>query len=199
MERGILGGSFDPIHSGHVKLACDAAELLNLSEIWLVPARQQPLKDCLLASPKHRVAMCRLAALECSALRVCDIEMERCGPSFTVETVDALVRAHPGTRWTFLAGTDALLSFAHWREPERITQLCRIVTVERGGVSWGQLSSLLPEPLLRGVHFVRAEILPWSASEVRQRVSRRQLITGMVPPAVEQYILEHNLYEQVSR
>ena len=198
-QIGLLGGSFDPIHNGHIRLAVDAMREYALQEVWLAPARVQPLKGGSVAPAEDRLAMCRLAAAEVPGLRVLEDEVQRDGPSYTVDTVRHLLAKHPDIAITFVAGTDALANLPKWKEPEELLRLARVVAVERGGMSWQELLLLLPNSLGMKLTLCRAHALPISSTDVRERIANGLSIANLVPPAVEHYIRERALYRGEER
>ncbi|MEP0765166.1 MAG: nicotinate (nicotinamide) nucleotide adenylyltransferase [Fimbriimonadia bacterium] len=198
-QIGLLGGSFDPIHNGHLRLASDVMGEFSLEEVWLVPARLQPLKGGSVAPAEDRLVMCRLAAVEVPGLRVLEDEIRRDGPSYTVDTVRQILTSEPDIAITFVAGTDALVNLPKWKEPAELLRLTRVVAVERGGVSWQELQALLPNSLGMELTLCQARALPISSTDVRERIANGMPITDLVPAAVEHYIHERALYRGDAR
>lgn len=198
-QIGLLGGSFDPIHKGHLQLAVDAMQEFCLEEVWLAPARLQPLKGGAIAPAEDRLAMCRLAAADTPGLRVLENEIHRDGPSYTVDTVRELLAREPELAITFVAGTDALVNLPKWKEPEELLRVTRVVAVERGGVSWQELLANLPKSLGMRLTPCHARALPISSTDVRDRIAKGLPISDLVPMAVEQYIRERALYREDER
>jgi len=199
---GVLGGTFDPIHLGHVAAAEGAARALGLSRVILVPAGAPPHKLVgPLASAADRLAMARLAVEGLDGLEVSDIETRREGPSYTVDTVRALARGLGGGVGLFLLlGTDALRDLPTWRDVEGIFRVAGPAVVERPGsgeIDWEALGRSLPEGLVRRAraNFVRLERgLDVSSTEVRRRLAAGESVSGLLARAVERYIREHGLY-----
>jgi nicotinate-nucleotide adenylyltransferase len=180
---GLLGGSFDPVHVGHLALAVNARAALGLEEVWLIPARTPPHKrGRRLTDARHRLAMLRRAVRGLPGLRVCTIELERPGPSYTVETVRALRRAQPG-RYVLLVGADMALDLPRWREARALLRMVEVAAAPRPG--W-----TLPPRVRR----IPAPSLDVSSREIRARAKRGLPITFLVTPEVERYILRHGLY-----
>jgi len=194
MRIGIFGGTFDPIHLGHLVLAEQCREQLGLEEVWFVPAGEPPHK---MAAPRssgrHRREMVEFAIAGHAHFKVSDIELERDGPSYTVETLSQLHQLHPNEEWWLLIGADSLDNFATWREPERITQLSRIAAVNRGDRS---LPDTVAFTALFGdrLDVVTMPGIDLSASDIRQRIAAGRSIRYLVPRAVEVYIQEQRLY-----
>jgi nicotinate-nucleotide adenylyltransferase len=185
---GILGGTFDPPHVGHLLAAGSAIERLGLDRVMLVPARRQPLKASIeITSGAHRLAMCQRLA-ECDGrLAVDPIELEREGLSFTVDTLREYRRTRPDAELFLLLGEDAAATFLQWRDPEAIAALATIVVLTREGGEAAPAAG----PAMTRLATRRIEV---SATEVRARVRAGLPIRGMVPDGVARYIVEQRLY-----
>lgn len=187
MRLGVFGGTFDPPHVGHLAIANAALEEATLDRILFVPARRSPLKDGEPeASPTDRVAMLEAAIAGEPRFSLSRAELERDGPSYTVDTLAQL----SGEDELFLIlGSDALADFAHWRDPERITRLATLLVAARPGA---------PEPPLRvaGAAVVRidAPLLDISARALRARAARGRSLRYLVPDAVLRHIEARGLY-----
>jgi nicotinate-nucleotide adenylyltransferase len=188
---GILGGTFDPPHVGHLLAAGSAIERLGLDRVVLIPARRQPLKATVaITAAPHRLAMCRALADCDPRLAVDPIELEREGLSFTVDTLREYRRSRPDAEHFLLLGADAAATFGQWREPGVIASLATIVVLTRGGGEGGE-DAPPAGPAMTRLATRRVEV---SASEVRARVRAGLPIRGLVPDAVAAYIVEHRLY-----
>jgi len=186
---GLLGGSFDPPHNGHLLAAGDAFEALALERLVFIPAAVQPLKahhDA--AGPEHRLAMVRLLVEGDPRFAVDPIEIDRGGLSYTVDTLSAVAAASPSAELFWLVGADVVRSFPQWREPRRITELATVVVLERTDAA-PDLSSIRGSP--RSIPTRRIDI---SSTEVRRRVRAGKSIRGFVPDAVADYIAAERLY-----
>ena len=194
MRLGLLGGTFDPPHVGHLLAAVDALEALALDRLVLVPSGQQPLKvGEVTATPAQRLAMVRLLAGDQPSLAVDPIEIERGGLSFTVDTLAAYADRYPSAERFFLVGADVLTTFDKWREPERVLALARLVVLRRA-VEGGR-----PVAVPRGPAGAEPLELPTrrvdvSSTEVRARVRAGRSVRGFVPEAVAAYIASEALY-----
>jgi nicotinate-nucleotide adenylyltransferase len=187
MRIGMLGGSFDPPHAGHLLIAVDAFEALALDKLFFIPAAIQPLKVGQAgASARDRVEMVRRLIADDPRFAVDSIEADRPGLSFSVDTVTAYAARYPDAERFFLVGADVLKTFGQWREPERITQLAQVVIVRRGDEGM----DALPERF-REISTRRIDV---SSTEIRTRVRAGRSIHGFVPPAVAAYIAEAGLY-----
>jgi nicotinate-nucleotide adenylyltransferase len=202
---GILGGTFDPIHYGHLAIAEQVREALHLDRVLFVPAAQPPHRVASEVSPAAgRAAMVALAIADNPAFSLCRIELDRDGPSYTADTVTALAAeplrpdAAPRDLY-FILSSEALAEFADWHEPERILVACRLAVVPRPGSPlpdrvW--LESHLPGGPASADRVECVETVPLanSASLVRRRVKAGLSIRYLVPPAVATYICDHRLY-----
>lgn len=209
---GVFGGSFNPIHYGHLLLADELWEILRLDRVLFVPAGAPPHKSPAgLAPAADRHAMVRLAVADHPGFAVSDLEIRRPGPSYTVDTLEAL--AGTGDELLLVVGSETFLDLLSWREPARVARLARLVIVPRLGsafdpdseaaqkvlsgigVTDGFVHLAAGEPLpARGLPIVHATSLPISASELRRRAAEGRSLAFRLPPAVIAYIREHALY-----
>ncbi len=198
MNIGVFGGTFDPVHRGHIAAAQKVKSVLGLETIFFVPAGQPWLKADIPVSPaRHRVEMVRLAIAGKRYFQISTTEVDRPGPSFTVDTIDVLQRqlGAAANLW-FILGSDTLSDLPRWKEPTRLIQICHLVAFTRPGfvpppLEW--LESSIPG-ISNHVTFVEVPQINVSASDIRRRVAQGASIRRMVPGAVEKYILEHGLY-----
>lgn len=205
MRIGVFGGSFDPIHYGHLILAEQCREQAGLDEIWFIPAARPPHKLDDAPSPfDARVAMLRLAVAEQPAFHLDLLEAERDGPSFTADTLDELARRHPGHEWSLLLGGDSLVDLPSWREPARILRRAELVVMERPG------SAVIgPEPLARSLKLPAGATLPLrkvdvplidlSSRDIRRRVAAGRSIRFMVPREIEDFAIANRLYRDSTK
>lgn len=200
MDIGVFGGTFDPIHLGHLAAAEDVRVKLGLDEVIFVPAGQPWLKvDRLISPALHRLEMVSLAIADNPHFKVSTIEIDRSGPSYTVDTMAAL-RHQLGAKANlyFLLGGDALVELPQWREPSRLVQICQLVAFGRPGASL--LSLRLLEEAIPGISqhiiFVEVSQIDISATQIRHRVAQGASLRQLVPEAVERYIREQGLYAE---
>jgi len=198
MNIGVLGGTFDPVHNGHLIVAEEAKTRLNLVEIIFVPAGQPWLKAAKPISPaEHRLQMLRLAIADKPYFKLSTIEIERTGPSYTIDTI-AELRDKLGSddELFFILGWDSLAELPQWREPSRLIKMCYLVAVPRPGYPRPKLKTL--EVIIRGlsqrVMLMKEPEIDISASAIRERVARGLSIRHLVPEPVNRYIKEHKLY-----
>lgn len=208
----VLGGSFNPIHYGHLLLADDVLEQAGLDRVLFVPAAAPPHKPAsLLAPAADRFAMVQLAIAGHPRFAVSDLELRRTGPSYTVDTLEAL--AATGDRLFLVIGSETFLDLLSWREPRRVARLARLLVIPRsgsafdpegaaaqkvlreigveGGFARVEAGSPLPPA---GVLLVHATSLPLSASELRRRVREGRSLAFRMPPAAIEYVRTHGLY-----
>lgn len=198
MNIGVMGGTFDPIHLAHLAVAEEARARLNMAEILFVPAGQPWLKpDTYISPAEHRVNMLRLAIADKPYFKLSTVEIERAGPSYTVDTIAELKgELDAGDELFFILGWDSLSELPKWREPSRLVRMCRLVVAPRPGCSAPDLKSLeaaIPGLSQRVTIMDKPEI-DISASEIRERVARSLSIRHLVPEPVDRYIKEHGLY-----
>jgi len=189
VRLGVLGGSFDPPHIGHLIAAGDAFEALSLDRLILVPAAVQPLKvGRAAATGEQRLTMVRLLVEGDERFAVDPVEIERAGLSYSVDTLAGYAEQYPDAERFFLVGADVLPSFERWREPERIVQLATLAVLQRSGET-PDLTRIPGRPILLPTR--RIDI---SATEIRERVRMGKSIRGFVPEAVAAFIEAARLY-----
>ena len=200
MKRlGIFGGTFDPIHRGHLHLAREFFQRLELDSLLLVPTKRPTHKSAPhLADAQHRLAMCRLA-VEPFGYAVSDIEVNRDAASYTVLTLQEIGRQYPGWELFFLMGEDMFWTVERWKEPEKIFRLAQLCVAPRSREEDGmeRLSAYAEELRRKGAR-VRIEPIPYfpvSSTDVRKALENDGGLEGLVPPAVESYIRVHQVYD----
>ncbi len=192
---GILGGTFDPPHIGHLALAYDALEQLALDRVLLIPAARQPLKAGVEMSPaEDRLAMTEhLAALD-PRLAVDRVEVERGGLSFMVDTLRSLRARHPGATFVLLMGEDTAATLPQWKEPDVLATLVQVAVAVRGAAPGAR-----ELPAGFDARWLSARRIDLSASELRARVRAGQTIRGLVPEAVAAHIDTRRLYRTLTQ
>lgn len=191
---GVFGGTFDPPHVGHVRVARDVADALSLDEVLWVPAREPPHKiGAELTPPSLRLKMARAAANGDPRFRVSDVELRRPGPSYTVDTLRSVRSDRTGaeTRLFLIMGFDQYRDFASWRAPDEIRSLATLAIMDRGGEGLGEADDGDREGIVR----VPVQRVNVSSTEVRARVGGGADISDLVPPAVERIIRDEGLYQ----
>lgn len=196
MNIGVLGGTFDPIHVGHLIVAEEARIKLWFQEVLFVPAGQPLLKpDRNITPANHRVEMVRRAIADNPHFKLCTLEVERPGPSYTVDTM-MMLREELGNEASlfFLLGRDNLAELPSWKEPQELIQLCRLVVAPRlGSKDLKHLETAIPG-LLDSVIQLDMPVIGISSSGIRQRLAEGLSIRYLVPSAVEKYLTEHKIY-----
>ena len=195
MRLGLFGGTFDPIHLGHLILAEQCREACALDELWLIVAGAPPHKPGGRTSAEHRLEMARLAVAGHPAFKVSEIETNRPGPHYSVETIQAVRRERPDDELFFLIGADSLADLPTWREPGKIAALATVVVVNRPGiesVSESDLPDLGPES--RPLISVTIPPIGIASHDLRRRLAAKRTVRYLVPRAVEAYIAANGLY-----
>jgi nicotinate-nucleotide adenylyltransferase len=220
-KLGLLGGSFNPIHNGHLTIARLVRDQLRLDQVLFIPTGDPPHKrDGSLAPAKDRYEMVRLALAGTPSFHLSDMELRRSGKSYSIDTIRELQRQFGfSTELYFLIGLDAFLDLPNWKEPIELLHACRFVVVPRPGQSFRSLANmpLLPAldaqtltqldagtlsqldiamPSRGGIICLPIPRCSISSSEIRQRIRQRTTQANMLPPPVESYILQHRLYQE---
>ena len=198
MKIGVFGGTFDPIHKGHIKVAEKVRSQLDLTKVIFVPAGQPWLKtDNPISPTEHRVEMVRLAITDNPYFELSLVEINRPGPSYAVDTIsELLAKLNTGNELFFILGWDSLLQLPQWKEVARLIKLCRLVAVPRSGYKLPdlkQLEALTPGLSLSLILLDKPEIDVCS-TEIRKRAAQRLSIRGLVPAPVANYIKQHKLW-----
>jgi nicotinate-nucleotide adenylyltransferase len=209
---GIFGGTFNPIHLGHLRSAEEVREAQGLDAVLFVPSANPPHKRGVdIAPARHRLAMVRLALAGNPAFRSSSIEIERPGRSYSVETLSALRQRQPRVRFAFILGIDAFREIAAWRQYRRLFELCDMIVTSRPSYPFRTLVSLIPVAARKDfcyphrrdvlehrsgyhVRFQSIRDLAISASDVRERLRHGTSIRYLVSQSVERYIERHGLY-----
>lgn len=200
MRLGIFGGSFNPVHYGHLLLAETCREQAKLDQVWFVPNFLSPLKqDQPPAPPRHRLEMLDIAVRGNDAFEVSTIELDRGGVSYTVDTLTEISQKRPYAELFFLLGADSLVDFPRWREPQRICELATPLVVRRHGSPephYEMLAPLLPPERLSTVRQLTVDmpIIELSSTDLRRRAAAGQSLHYRTPWSVERYIETHGLY-----
>lgn len=208
---GILGGTFNPPHLGHLAVARHALGELHLDRVVLMPAHTPPHKPAGEGGwdpgPEHRLRMCELAVAHAKRLSACALEIERGGASYTVDTLSSIHASHPHARLTFIVGADTASTLASWREPARLLDLADLAVAARTGSARGQVLDTIAAVRSEDrqddrhgrVSFLEMPVIEISSSLARQRAAAGEPIDNLVGPAVARYIAEHCLYSRGDR
>ncbi len=193
MKIGVLGGTFDPVHNGHLALAAAARDQCALDLVLFVPAGQPWRKTREITAGEHRLAMLRIAIAGDDTFGISDIELRRAGPTYTADTLDALAAERLDDEFWFIIGADALADLPNWKDPERIVRHATIAVAPRSGAAVDR--AIAAVPVLAG----RIQPFPMpavdvSSTEIRRRAESGEALDAMVPAPVAAYIKDHGLY-----
>jgi nicotinate-nucleotide adenylyltransferase len=194
---GILGGTFNPPHLAHLVCASQAASQLGLDHVLLTPNAVPPHKEARMdPGPAERLELCRLAAAGDERLRVCDLEIARGGPSYTVDTLRVLHERDPEDHLTFILGGDIALGLPSWHEPEAVLELATLAVAERSGAIRGDVTARLREAFgdLPRLQFFDMPRIDLSSSDIRRRIASGSSIRYLVPDPVADRIERKRLY-----
>lgn len=186
---GLLGGSFNPVHIGHVMLASYLSQYTELDRVWLTLSPQNPLRKDALADDRHRLAMLRLALEGNRHVDVCDIELTMPRPSYSIATLDLLSELYPDKHFRFIIGSDNWLIFQKWKDWQRIIDDYGLVIYPRPGYQIEEISH-------PNVVFVNAPIIELSSTFIRQGIADGKDMNNFMPPRVFDYIQTHQLYRK---
>jgi len=182
---GLLGGTFDPIHNGHIAIAKTAIQQLKLDKLLLIPAGN-PWQKSEFSDSKHRLEMVKKAGNDLEKVEVSDIEVNKTGPTYTFETLQELHKKYPNSELILILGSDAVAGFDTWKEPNLVKTLARIYLVQRAG------------DFTQDWHFDRIQMPPIeiSSTEIREKVKNNESISELVPKLVNEYISANGLYKK---
>lgn len=194
MDIGLFGGSFNPPHTGHVRLAREFREKGCLDMVWVLVAPDPPHKDVAgMVSYQHRLAMTQLAFAESFGVEVNRIEETLPSPAYTYRTVESVKLKHPGSRFWLCIGEDSLHDLPKWKHPELLIQNVELLVAKRG--DYEASGSDLPEEWLKKVHYIDIEPMSISSSSIRNLVAHNLDIEDLVAEPVVEYIRKHRLYQ----
>jgi len=191
LKLGVLGGTFDPIHFGHLRIAEAARKIIGLDKVVFIPTGIPWLKaGTKITDANHRMEMVRLAIKPNKFFSVSSIDVDRLGNTYTRDTLVELKKELPtSTQIFFIIGSDSFNSFSKWKEPEEILRLANLVVIKRPGHLWQQFNKIQDN-----VIFVEGPIVNISGTEIRSRAADGNLLEEMIPKSVEDYIYQNNLY-----
>lgn len=197
---GILGGTFDPIHYGHLIAAEYASYEYDLDKVLVIPAANPPHKELeQVLDIKHRYRMVEMAIRDNPALQISSLEMNRNGYSYTVDTVDYYRSKYPGREIFFITGADSLFYMDSWKDIERLADICTFIVVTRPGYNIDRQEKVLaalPPALWNKMKQLQIPGLDISSSDIRRRISQGKPIKYLLPPEVENYIAARGLYRE---
>lgn len=197
---GVFGGSFDPVHLGHLLIAEQFLSELSLDKVKFIPAKISPFKQTYTpTSDKHRLEMLKLAIGAHPKFEVDPIEIQRGGVSYTIDTIEQLQSNEPDATWFLLIGADSLKDFKKWKSPEQLLRTVKLVVANRGGhpePDWQELGGIASPEEIQSIMQRRLDIpvVEISSTSIRERIEKNRSIRYLVPAPVEVYIQEHQLY-----
>lgn len=192
---GIMGGTFDPVHYGHLVIAEESRVRFGLDEVVFVPAGQPAHKPEYGDTGKeHRYAMTVIATASNPYFTCSRVEMDREGPSFAIDTVRFFMKDYPGAEVYFITGIDAIIEILTWHEHSKLKDLCRFIAATRPGYVQADIENALPGEYVERIDILEAPGVDISGTEIRRRVSVGQSIRYLVPDDVMAYIMKHNMY-----
>ena len=199
-RTGIMGGTFNPIHFGHLLLAETAYQQFGLDEVLIMPTKNPYYKNLTnTATESDRVNMVRLAIEDNDHFRFSDVELERDGTTYTVETLRNLTQTHPDHRYFFIMGADSLYHIESWKEPEEIVKMAVILVAGRDGGSSSSLKSQIAYIMNKydaDIRLLESPVLEISSHDLRRRVREKESIRYLLPERVREYIYEHGIYKE---
>lgn len=197
-KLGIMGGTFDPIHYGHLVTAEAARHQFELDRVIFIPAGKPPHKTRRnISRPEHRLCMTRLAVRSNPWFEVSDMEITRTGPSYTINTVTEIMMLYPTAEVCFITGADAVLEILTWHRVEELLDMCCFIAATRPGYclqSLREILTSLPERYLDNIYTMEVPALAISSTDIRLRIIDGRPIKYLLPEAVEEYIIERKLY-----
>ena len=191
---GLFGGTFDPVHNGHLQVATKVCEEMNLDEIVMVPAGYPYMKNDVLTSPENRLRMVELALDDLPKLSVSDTEIRRCGPSYTADTFRELQALRPNEEISVIMGMDAVLSIPRWDNPKEFIDLCKIIAITRPNHQAIEMPKLYEQYENADISILPIETPDISSTEIREWVSEGREFRHMVPKKVAEFITDNKLY-----
>lgn len=183
---GIIGGTFDPPHVGHLIIAEEVRIALGLDEVWFIPTNEPPHKEKAMTDGKTRIKMVKKAVKNNPYFKVNDIEMEREGKSYTIDTMKALINRNPDITFYFIIGADMVEYLPHWHKIDELMELVTFVGVKRYGFNFNSTYPILE---------VAIPMIDISSSMIKERLIKNQSVTYLIPETVENFINEERLYE----
>lgn len=190
---GVMGGTFDPIHYGHLFAAEEARLAMGLDKVLFVPTGTPPHKDGVAITPAHRrYEMTFLAVADNPYFEISDLEIVRSGSSYTIDTLRELHRMYPGADFFLIIGTDAMLDLIHWKNPLDISSLSTIVVISRPG--YDAVKAELPDVIQNTLQMIETTPPEISSTDIRQRVRTKRSVQYLLPPSVRMYIMKNDLY-----
>lgn len=194
---GLMGGSFDPIHLGHIEIAQQAKDAMGLDQVWFIPTGRPPHKAHLGASAAQRLEMTRLAVEDLPWAKACDVEVFREGTIYTVDTLGLLTAQHPGVQFYYIIGADTLVDLPNWRNTQKVCTLCEFICLRRPGISNETVEKAKQRMITdydKNVFVMDASGPDLSSTEIRRCIVNGLSTQHMLPEKARTYIDRENLY-----
>lgn len=195
---GLLGGTFDPLHHGHLNLALELQERCNLSEIWFIPAFLSPFRNSNHVASHHRLKMLELALAPFKNFKIVDLELSRPAPSYTIDTLNQLFALHPEARFSLLLGEDSALQLGRWKSAEEIVKKIPLLVGKRlgGALKESILQQKLPSSIEDSIlkSFIDIPQMDISSTMIRSRLKQSLYCYHLLPAILLDYIYENQLY-----
>ncbi len=196
IRLGLFGGTYNPIHQGHVQAAQIVRDRFKLDQVWFIPSHIPPHKsNDEVASPEHRMNMVRLAVTGSPGLIPSSIEIEEEGTSYSILTLEKIKKHFPAADLFFILGVDAFLEIDTWRAYEQVLEQCLFIVISRPGYDLEKAKEVLEGAYSNKIYLMPIQALDISSSQIREKLRASGSISGLVPLLVEEYIKEHNLYQ----
>lgn len=198
VKKGIIGGTFDPVHNGHIEIANEAVNLLDLEKLLFIPAGNPPHKtDKIITNADLRICMLNMAIRNINKFELCTYEVDRGGLSFTYETLSYLKHKEPNTEWYFITGADCLMQLESWKNVNIIMSFCNFVVFTRPGYDLHELyiqKKMIEKKYNKEIIFFESANINISSSDIRYMIKNNKDIKGLVPREVKEIITEKKLY-----
>ncbi|MCK5240999.1 nicotinate-nucleotide adenylyltransferase [bacterium] len=200
MRIGVFGGTFDPVHLGHLRVAEEVAECCQLERVIFIPSGIPPHRRQPETSAAHRLNMVRCAISGNANFSTSPVELQRPGKSYTIDTLIKLSQAHPKDEFYLIIGADQMLKLKKWYQSEQLFEYCRIVAVSRPGTPLqaiqAKMAADFPASILSLISFFRVSALDISSTKIRKKIRHQKSVRYLVPKKVSQYIELYHLYQK---
>jgi len=200
MKIGLLGGTFDPIHEGHIALARKVLAARSLDEIWVIPSHIPPHRNEPIALPDQRYHMCKLALENKEHFVLSDIEYNRREKSFFIDTINYLKSRYPNRDFFFIIGIDAFLDFLSWKEPIKLLHECKLIVINRPGYKSEEFYNFMNTTILKdyndSVSYLNIETPNVSSTEIREKIKNGDDVSSLLDKHVLEYINQKGLYKK---
>jgi len=198
MDIGIFGGSFDPVHIGHLQIAEEVAEVLQLKQVWFIPVGYPPHRDKPIATPKQRWDMLKLAISDNARFKAKALEINNKTKAYTINTLKKIKANYPKNNYYLLMGADQIINLDKWHQAEKILKYAKIIGISRSNISLSKVRAKLNTQLFKQwedrIKFLQLSLLDISSSRIRDYLAKSVSIRYLVPEKVNEYIIKKGLY-----